>query len=791
MVSANHYLQRLQPFAESFTGFPVRIVTSDRNITERGEDTEDYGVKLYVPRDVKPRTVSDEERLAFSVYKGIIALQSSAFLYSGVPSAEEIQRFAEDWKIPRRESVSTLDELLHGKDSSGTLSGCFNTIELSRRLQCIEQDYPRLSREIKEGFRSVLGSETRRYDDIKWTNEVDLAFMMAYWKLFGVDEETLKSLSSRFPRNKLVGKLREDFYAAATELTSFDSPLDSSYVESVQRTGNLVDYCRELSRELGLPSPLHFVEEQARNFEFTEEDRKRKRENGLDKIKIREEEIKRIISGEEKPSLGLSSQESRERRLKQLQERRKDLQEQGSYYPKEEVSLQNTYAIQTRAPELLREALSNTFQDVPQQQIFSPEVPIGLERKLSGKYIFLPEVREGVLVPRAVRVSQYDLLTEFPLSEEQHMRQTKLERQIGELEDEISDYRRKMQSPSWDIYDTTEIRKKRTRAERALKKLREELEVSRDVHQEIARKPIEVDHNLAMRVHREMESVKPEARSIVRNCFEGELDEKKYFDYWLEEQQGGNPIPRFYYQWQKRKRDVASVLLIDASNSTNRLADEERTVLDFLKESAYYLAIGAEALEDKLAVFAYNGKGPSNVRVFTLKDFEEEGIDGLRERLELLSGELNNRDGSAVRYTTDVLVHHPAKTRFLFHLSDMQPSDLEFESPVQGIKTFRYQGETAIEDIVQAYRSARTQGIIPVGIAIQPERRREETTKPTPRGKLNPRLLAKMRERVVQPTSDTDPRIRGAFQRNFMKIEDIKELPSILRRAYLDLSFRE
>ena len=48
-----------------------------------------------------------------------------------------------------------------------------------------------------------------------------------------------------------------------------------------------------------------------------------------------------------------------------------------------------------------------------------------------------------------------------------------------------------------------------------------------------------------------------------------------------------------------------------------------------------------------------------------------------------------------------------------------------------------------------------------------------------------------MRERVVQPTSDTDPRIRGAFQRNFMKIEDIKELPSILRRAYLDLSFRE
>src|SRR3989344_3277464 len=790
MVSANHYLHRLQPFAESFTGFPVRIVTSDRNITERREDTEDYGVKLYVPRDVKPRTVSDEERLAFSVYKGIIASQSSAFLYSGVPSAEEISRFAEEWKVPRRDNIRTLDELLHRKDSSGTLSGCFNTIELARRLQCIEQDYPKLSREIKEGFRSVFGSETRSYEDRKWTNEVDLAFMLAYWRLLGVDEETLSSLSSQTPRNEEVGNLREIFYDAAVESVAFSSPLDSSYSDSIQRTGNFANYFRDLCGDLGLSNPLHFTHQEIRNISLTKDEEKRRVKNKTDKVVEREERIKKVISGEEEPPLGLSSQVSREKILRLLQEHKRRLQERGNSYD-DEVTSQNVYVESTKHPELLRKVFSSTFQDVPQQQIFSPEVPIELERELSGKYILLPEVREGVFVPRAVRVSQYDLLTEFPLSEEQHTRQTKLERQIGELEDEISDYRRKMQSPSWDIYDTVEIRKKRTRAERVLKKLRNELEISRDVHQEISRKPIEVDHNLAMRVHREMESVKPEARSIVRNCFEGELDEKRYFDYWLEQEQGGNPIPRFYYQWQKRKRDVASVLLIDASNSTNRLADEERTVLDFLKESAYYLAIGAEALEDKLAVFAYNGKGPSNVRVFTLKDFEEEGVDDLKERLELLNGELNNRDGSAVRYATDALVHHPAKTRFLFHLSDMQPSDLEFESPVPGIKTYPYQGETAIEDIVQAYRSARTQGIIPVGMAIQPERRREETTKPTPKGKLNPRLLAKMRERVVQPTSDTDPRIRGAFQRNFMKIEDIKELPSILRRAYLDLSFRE
>lgn len=42
---------------------------------------------------------------------------------------------------------------------------------------------------------------------------------------------------------------------------------------------------------------------------------------------------------------------------------------------------------------------------------------------------------------------------------------------------------------------------------------------------------------------------------------------------------------------------------------------------------------------------------------------------------------------------------------------------------------------------------------------------------------------------VKSPTSDIDPRIRAAFQRNFLKVEDIKELPSVLRRAYLDLSF--
>ena len=313
------------------------------------------------------------------------------------------------------------------------------------------------------------------------------------------------------------------------------------------------------------------------------------------------------------------------------------------------------------------------------------------------------------------------------------------------------------------------------------------------MHEQTSKKTFELDGNLIRRIAKEMERIKPEARTRLFNCFEGELDSKKYYDYLMGLKVGGSPRRDYYYQWQNRQRDVSSVLLIDASESGNRLVNEDgKTVLDCEKEAAYYFAAGAESLEDKCAVIAYNGKGVMNSRIFILKSFQD-GLTTLGRRLELLGAELNNRDGSAIRYATNYLIRYPTKTRFLIHLSDMQPSDLEFEefgrAAEEAIRTYNYEGETAVEDVIHALSSARTNNIIPIGFCLRkkPEEKKDGIKKT---GKINPTVLAKLKRQMAQSSlGNIDERLKRAFQRNFLAVEDITKLPEILRESYLRISF--
>ena len=341
---------------------------------------------------------------------------------------------------------------------------------------------------------------------------------------------------------------------------------------------------------------------------------------------------------------------------------------------------------------------------------------------------------------------------------------------------------------SYIYHEMPEIIKKRDSSKRSIAKLNKELDASEKLHSGIVKKEVDVNVSAIKRIEREMERIKPAARSIVRNCFEGELDEKKYFEYWLQENSGGSPTPNFFYQWQKRRRDVASVLLIDASNSVNRIAYENKSVLDIIKESVYYLVRGAESLEDKTAVMAYNGKGAFNSRIFILKDFYEDSKI-LKGRIELLQGELNNRDGSAIRYAGQYLINFPAKTKFLFHLGDMQPSDFEIDSS-DVFEKRSYEGQSALEDVSYAFRASRTCGIIPVGLCIRKPREDTNSEVKIAKGRLNASLLTKLREKKARFGYEVpESKLRANFFNNYKTINDMKELPKALRDIYTKLSF--
>jgi len=785
MVEANQFLSRLRIFAESFTGCPVRVITPRSLLGQEAVQLQD-SLRIEIPSSIELLSQEKKEEIALKTYKGLVALQASAVLYQGVPSYElgiyrdqnkinesknKLSELA--GRLSMKTSDRKRDEIEYQKllkllekveimntslDKRFLLSSCLSTIELSRRMLCIQADYPILFEDIKEGFMHVFNPEllkkalVRESTDEKnrkvyTTNEIDLAISRIYLENLGVDRTSLESIIQEIPVDFNLGNYREQLARKMEELTHFPLPFESSYDDSITRAIEFKKFVEDIMGRNNLGSP--FV-------------------SSLDSEYLAFIQRERILKEEERLKQEMAGFDTK-------------LIEKHSVY----LHTARTGAIDYMSARSSSEALSRTFQDVLIERAVQIEIPESFEKGEIGKTFYFSEMREGILAPRAVRVIVHDLVKNQPMNEEQYKRQQQLEALIETLEEKAKKHDQRIRSDVFYIYNPQEEIKGRSSAERKIKSAKRQLKVSRKLHEKISKKEIEINSQFVKRIEREMEKIKPVARSIVRGCFEGELDEKKYYDWWLENLTGGNPIPNFYYQWQKRRRDVASILLLDASHSVNRLAQDDRTVLDIIKEAAYYFTIAAHSLEDRVAVISYNGKGPMNSRVFLLKDFMDEPRI-LRERMELLKGELNNRDGSAIRYATRLLSKYPAKTRFLFHLGDMLPSDLEDTTDA-----FSYEGAYALEDVTHAFRSARTYGIVPYGICIMKSESEKKEDKPVlVSGKLNRKLLAKIQEQRAKTAYIlSDEILQRNFRRNYKIVNNIGKLPQVLKEAYLQVSF--
>src|SRR3989338_262660 len=752
MVHASQFLDRLTFFAESFTGLPVRIIVQSPGNTAAAETLEAQvadALKIYLPYQVNPRGENKEE-LALAVYKGLVALQSSALLYRGLPTKEQLQSY----------KTESLEHLLD-RDSTGITKGIYHVFEVSRRMQCLSEEYPVLGAELVGGFGSLFNSrdiyESSKAIKLEY-NIMDLALTQGYWKSLGVKEEELTNLVSlvfemenQEQINNRTGESTRKFllerisfpYAGIWEeldnLIKFDRPLQSNWEESLKRTETWKKLVRDYFLELGYINPFHVL------------DKADIYHNALDEMKLPREIRDQMDRGAVKINTSmLHKQESElEQALKEANLKEKITSgmnsprqlkfrlERTRHLISTQISIQsirNSFIDIRDIPVKRRIDCSQqmVFQEVPSSQLTALEIPANLQ-EAGGKSQYLPELRDGGLVPRAVRIMTYDLTRNQPPTEEQEERKRTLEKEIEVWAKEYDIYNGQIRSDINYVYDLQDAMKRRNAAERKIAHLKKELKRSDILHQSLSSRDLEVDSIRVRRIEREMERIKPQARTIRRNCFEGELDEKRFFEYWLELQAGNDPYPNFYYQWQKRRREVASVLLIDASHSTDRLVDETKRVLDYAKEAAYYFALGAECLEDKAAILAYNGTGFSDTRIYLLKNFPD-GLSRLQERMELLRPELNNRDGAAIRYAAQLLAKEPAKTRFLFHLGDMQPSDRPAVVS-SGIQVYPYEGRAAVEDVQHAFNYAKSLGIIPVGICIKKKVEQQKNAQ-----KIGPRL---------------------------------------------------
>ena len=197
-------------------------------------------------------------------------------------------------------------------------------------------------------------------------------------------------------------------------------------------------------------------------------------------------------------------------------------------------------------------------------------------------------------------------------------------------------------------------------------------------------------------------------RSVVRRQFDGDdID----LDAWCEahaDYAAGLPLSERVYRRQNRhRRDLAVLVLIDVSGSTDGWVAPGRRVIDVGREALLMVSIALDGMGAPFGVQAFSGEGPQGVVVRNVKQFAEPYGPPVALRIAGLEPEHYTRAGAALRHASSTLMTQAAAHRLLLLISDGKPNDVD-----------DYEGRYGVEDMRQAVTEARLQGIAPFCLTI-------------------------------------------------------------------------
>jgi nitric oxide reductase NorD protein len=162
-----------------------------------------------------------------------------------------------------------------------------------------------------------------------------------------------------------------------------------------------------------------------------------------------------------------------------------------------------------------------------------------------------------------------------------------------------------------------------------------------------------------------------------------------------------------YCSQQRTRRDMAILLLIDVSGSTDGWMSNSRRVIDVEREALLLVCLALGAMGEPFAVQAFSGNGPAAVSLWDIKHFDEPYSPAVSLRIAALEPDQYTRTGAALRHASASLMREGATHRLLLLLSDGKPNDGDL-----------YEGRYGLEDTRQAVTEAKLQGISPFCLAV-------------------------------------------------------------------------
>ncbi|MFC3681362.1 nitric oxide reductase activation protein NorD [Bacterioplanoides pacificum] len=234
---------------------------------------------------------------------------------------------------------------------------------------------------------------------------------------------------------------------------------------------------------------------------------------------------------------------------------------------------------------------------------------------------------------------------------------------------------------------------------------------------------------------------------LMRHQLQGtQLDIDALIAQQARQQQGnGDSLAPVWRQPQRNQRDLACLLLADLSLSTDAWANNDKQVIDVIRDSLHLMGEALDASHDQFAMYGFSSRRRDHVRINMVKNFNEPWGQQIHGRIKALTPGYYTRMGAAIRQANEILQDQPAEQRLLLILTDGKPNDLDL-----------YEGQYGLEDTRMAIIEAHRKGITTHCVTID------------------------------QDCQDYVPYVFGHL--GYFRIERADQLPRMLPRLYLNLT---
>ena len=188
---------------------------------------------------------------------------------------------------------------------------------------------------------------------------------------------------------------------------------------------------------------------------------------------------------------------------------------------------------------------------------------------------------------------------------------------------------------------------------------------------------------LSHRIKQIVDRLRPQGISRQRRLENGdELDLNAAVDAIVMTRLGLQPDPRITMRNVINRRDLAVVILLDLSESTNEFVrGAEKTVLELTREACALVASAIGGIGDPFAIHGFASDGRHDVQYYRFKDFEQRFDDEVKSRLAGMRGGLSTRMGAAMRHAGRHLMQRSERHKLLLIVTDGEPADIDERDP--------------------------------------------------------------------------------------------------------------